>query len=108
MPSRYGQSQTALRQSSDKGGPLFRLPSLDRLSVKFIRFLTSAALFMAGGLLAVYGLFALTFNERGGSTYVMLVGHRLDAHLVGAVSLVVGLAIIAAGFAHVLRGRLHH
>jgi hypothetical protein len=26
------------------------------------------------------------------STYVMLAGHRRDAHLVGAVSLVVGLA----------------
>jgi hypothetical protein len=77
------------------------------LSEKFIRFLTCAALFMVCGLLAVYGLFALTFNERGGSTYVMLVGHRLDAHLVGAVSLVVGLALIAAGFAHVRRGRQH-
>jgi hypothetical protein len=78
------------------------------LPVKFIRLLTSAPLFMVGGLLAVYGLFALTFNERGGSTYVMLLGHRLDAHLVGAVSLVVGLAIIAAGFAHVRRGRHRH
>ena len=61
---------------------------------------------MVGPLLAVYGLFALTFNERGGFTYVMLVGHRLDAHLVGAVSLVAGLAIIAGGFVHVQRGRL--
>ena len=74
--------------------------------MKFFRLLTSAALFMVGGLLALYGLFALTFNERGSSTYVMLVGHRLDAHLIGAVSLVVGLAIIAAGFAHLRRGRL--
>lgn len=74
--------------------------------MKFIRLLTSAPAFMVGGLLAVYGLFALTFNERGESTYVMLVGHRLDAHLVGAVSLVVGLAIIAAGVALIRRGRL--
>ena len=74
--------------------------------MKFIRLLTFAALFMVGGLLAVYGLFALTFNERGGSTYVMLAGHRLDAHLVGALSLMVGLAVIAAGFVHVRRGRL--
>jgi hypothetical protein len=64
--------------------------------VKFILFLTPAALLMAGVLLALYGVFVLTFNESGGgSTYVTLAGHQLDAHLVGAVSLVIGLATIA-------------
>jgi hypothetical protein len=62
---------------------------------------------MVGVLLAVYGLFALTFSEPGGgSTYVTLVGHRIDAHVAGAVSLAVGLAIIAGALALVRRGRL--
>jgi hypothetical protein len=62
---------------------------------------------MVGVLLAVYGLFALTFNEpAGGSTYVTFVGHRVDAHVAGAVSLAVGLAIIAGALALVRRGRL--
>jgi hypothetical protein len=71
-----------------------------------IRFLTVAAMFVAALLSAIYGVFALTFDEPGGgSTYVALAGHRLDAHLVGAVSLVSGLAIIAAVVARVRRGR---
>ena len=75
--------------------------------MKFIRLLTSAPLLIVGVLLAIYGLFALTFNEPGGgSTYVKLVGHRLDAHLAGAVSLVVGLGIIAAAVALMRRSRL--
>jgi len=74
--------------------------------VKSVRLLTAAALFMAGLLLSLYGVFALTFNEPGGgSTYVTLAGHRLDAHLVGAVSLVIGLAMIAAAVALARRGR---
>ena len=75
--------------------------------MRLIRFLTSAPLFLVGVLLALYGVFTLTFSEpAGGSTYVTLAGHRLNAHLVGAVSLVIGLAIIAAGVALVRRGRL--
>jgi hypothetical protein len=75
--------------------------------VKFVRFLPSIPLFIVGVLLAVYGVFALTFNEPGGgSTYVTLAGHRLDAHLVGVVSLVIGLSIIAAGIALGRRARL--
>lgn len=75
-------------------------------ALKLTRFLVSAPLFGAGVLLALYGVFALTFNDRGGSTYVMLAGHRLDAHLVGAVSLVNGLAIIVAAVAVARSGRL--
>jgi hypothetical protein len=77
-------------------------------TVKFIRFLASAPLFVAGGMLALYGVLALTFNERGGSTYVTLAGHRLDAHRVGAVCLVLGLAVIVAAVAVLRRGRVHH
>jgi hypothetical protein len=68
----------------------------------------SVPLFSVGALLALYGLFALTFNEGGGSTYVMFGGHRLNAHLVGAVSLVIGLGVIAAAVALARRGRIHH
>jgi hypothetical protein len=74
--------------------------------VKVIRFLASAPLLVLGVLLALYGMFALTFNEGSGATYVTLMGHRLDAHHVGAVSLVIGLAAIAAAIALVRRGRL--
>jgi hypothetical protein len=43
-----------------------------------------------GALLGLYGLFALLYRDHsGGSTYVTLFGHERDAHLVGAVSLVV-------------------
>jgi hypothetical protein len=74
--------------------------------VKLVRFLASAPLLVVGVVLALYGVLALTFNERGGSTYVTLSGHRLDAHRVGAVCLVLGLAVIAAAIALVRRGRV--
>ena len=44
--------------------------------MKLIRPLASTLLFGVGIVLALYGIFALTFNERGGSTYVTLAGHR--------------------------------
>ena len=51
-----------------------------------------------GLVLTLYGLFALTFREGDGSTYVVIGGHRADAQLAGAVSLVIGLgAILCAG-----------
>ena len=75
--------------------------------MKFDRLLPPVPLLIVGVLLAVYGLFALTFNERGGgSTYVTLADHRLDAHLVGVVSLVIGMGIIAAGIALLRRACL--
>ena len=73
--------------------------------MKSIRFLVSASLFVVGVIVVLYGVLALTFNERGGSTYVTLAGHRLDAHRVGAVCLVLGLAVIAAAIGVVRRGR---
>jgi len=74
--------------------------------VKLLRLLASAPLLVVGLLLALYGLFALTFNEGGGDTYVTLMGQRLDAHRVGAVSLVIGLAAIALAIALARRRRL--
>jgi hypothetical protein len=67
--------------------------------MRVMRLLVSAPLLLVGTLLALYGLFALAFNDRGGATYVALAGHRYDAHLVDAVSLVIALAVIAAGVA---------
>jgi hypothetical protein len=74
--------------------------------VKLIRFVTPALLIAAGVVLALYGFLALTFNEQGGSTYVSLAGHRLDAHRVGAVCLVLALAVIAVAVALLRRGRV--
>jgi hypothetical protein len=53
-------------------------------------------LFLLAGLLTLYGLFVLIYNGDGGTTYVTLAGHRTNAHLVGAVSLLLGMALCAA------------
>lgn len=55
--------------------------------------LSAAAL---GALLLLYGLLCLLYNADGGHTYVTLLGRRSDAHAVGAVSLALGAAAIAA------------
>ena len=75
-------------------------------AVKFIRYLASASLFVAGAIFVLYAVLALAFNDRGGATYVTLVSHRLDAHRVGAVCLVLGLALAAAAVAVLRRGRV--
>jgi hypothetical protein len=74
-------------------------------AVKSARVLVPAVLFVVGVIVVLYGVLALTFNERGGSTYVTLAGHRLDPHRVGAVCLVLGLAAIAAAVGILRRGR---
>jgi hypothetical protein len=64
-----------------------------------IRYLIAAPLLTGGALLALYGLLALLYGGEGrnpGPTYVTLFGHRHDAHLIGALSLVVGLAVVGA------------
>jgi hypothetical protein len=66
-------------------------------AMKFTRLLASVPLLLVGALLALYGLFALSFNDRGGATYVTLAGHRYNADIVGVVSLVIALTMIAAG-----------
>jgi len=75
-----------------------------RARVKLFRFLASAPLLVAGVILALYGVLALAFNERGGPTYVTLAGHRLGAHRVGAVCLVLGLAVMSAAISLLRRG----
>jgi hypothetical protein len=40
--------------------------------VRLVRLLTPVALFVVGALLALYGVFALTFDETGGRMYVTL------------------------------------
>ena len=73
--------------------------------MKFIRFLASASLFVVSVMFVLYGGLALTFNDGGGSTYVTLAGHRLDAHRVGVVCLVLGFAVGAAAVGVLRRGR---
>lgn len=46
------------------------------------------------------------FHEGGGGTYVTLMDHRLDAHVVGALSLDIGIALSA--LALVGRARTPH
>ena len=73
--------------------------------MKLSRLLTSLALTVLGVLLTLYGLLGLTYRgESGGSTYVMIGGHDVDAHLVGAFSLVVGLVAIPCAGILVRRG----
>jgi hypothetical protein len=64
--------------------------------MRLARFLTAAPPFVAGAMLLLYGIFALTFNEGNGSTYVRLAGHQFDAHRVGAACVVLGLIVIGA------------
>jgi len=48
-----------------------------------------------GALLGLYGLLAILYRDHsGGSTYVTVFGHQRDAHLVGAVSLLVATLLI--------------
>jgi hypothetical protein len=63
------------------------------------RLLTSLTLTVLGLLLTLYGLLGLVYRgENGGNTYVMIGGHDVDAQLVGAFSLGVGLvALLCAG-----------
>lgn len=60
-------------------------------------------LIVLGVPLASYGVLALTFDEGGGATYVTLLGHRLDAHVTGSVSLGTGIALTAVSLALVRR-----
>jgi hypothetical protein len=65
------------------------------------RLLAALMLAIVGLVLTLYGLFALTFREGDGTTYVMIGGRHADARLVGAISVFVGLSAIlcAAVFA---------
>lgn len=54
-------------------------------------------LVVVGGLLGLYGLLSILWRDHGGGrTYVTLFGHQRDAHLVGAVSLLIAAALIGS------------
>jgi hypothetical protein len=60
-----------------------------------LRLAVGLVLVAIGLLLGLYGLLAILYREHGGgSTYVTLFGRERDAHLVGAVSLVVATTIV--------------
>ena len=69
---------------------------------------TGLALLALGGLLGLYGLFAVHYRgDSGGSadTYVTFVGHQFDADLVRAISLVIAGMAIFCGIVFVRRPR---
>ena len=51
-----------------------------------------------GAVLALYGLFAISYNgdQESGAMYVLVAGHRIDADVVGAVALLIALSILGA------------
>jgi hypothetical protein len=62
-----------------------------------LRLAVGVLLLAVGGLLGLYGLFAVLYHDHsGGSAYVTLFGHERSARLVGVVSLLVATALIAA------------
>ena len=67
--------------------------------VRALRLTARVALVLGGILLALYGLFALVYRgDSGGSghTYVTLAGRELDAQLVGAIALALGVMLLLA------------
>jgi hypothetical protein len=68
--------------------------------------LFAIAVLTLGAALTAYGLFALTFVEEGGPTYVTLFGRRLDAHRLGATSAIIGTAVVIGGLVSVRRRRV--
>jgi hypothetical protein len=62
---------------------------------------------MIGRAVAIlYGVFALAYDGDGSSpTYVTMAGHRLDAHLAGAISVALGITLAACGRATIGAGR---
>ncbi len=77
-------------------------------SMKVTRNLVAFLLFAVGGLLVLYGLLALLYTGEGSggsSTYVKFAGEQIDAHLAGALSLAVAVAVIATGVVVARRGR---
>jgi hypothetical protein len=62
-----------------------------------LRLAAGLVLVAVGALLGLYGLFAILYRDHsGGSTYVTLFGHKRDAQLVGAVSLLAATVLITA------------
>jgi divalent metal cation (Fe/Co/Zn/Cd) transporter len=64
---------------------------------RVVALLTGLVLLATASLLGLYGLFAILYrgDSRGsGDTYVPLVGHDVDADLVGAVALLLAVVLI--------------
>jgi predicted anti-sigma-YlaC factor YlaD len=67
--------------------------------VRALRLTARVALVLGGILLALYGLLAVVYRgDSGGSghTYVTLAGRELDAQLVGAIALALGVMLLLA------------
>lgn len=71
------------------------------------RLAIGVALFLAGAVLALYGLLLLIYqgDDGGGDTYITLSGNRVDAQLVGGIILPIALAVIAFAVWLLLRRR---
>jgi hypothetical protein len=67
---------------------------------------TALVLLAVGVVLVLSGVFALTFDEGGGDAYVTFADHRFDAQLAGAVSLAIGVVVIATSVLLLRRRRL--
>jgi hypothetical protein len=67
---------------------------------RILGLLIGLVLLALGGLLALYGLFAILYggdSGASGDTYVKFDGHEIDADLVGAIALFVALfAVLGA------------
>jgi divalent metal cation (Fe/Co/Zn/Cd) transporter len=62
---------------------------------RFFRLLIGLPVLASGILIGLYGLLALLYrDEGGGSTYVTLFGHQMNAHLVGVIAVLIALAVI--------------
>jgi hypothetical protein len=61
--------------------------------------LVATALIVLGALLALYGVFALTWGgDSSGTTYIKIAGGEMSAHLAGGLSLALGAVLLASGF----------
>src|SRR6266581_1291144 len=59
-----------------------------------------------GGLLGLYGAFAILYREHGGgNTYVTLGGHQIDADLAGVIALLLGSLLILIAITFLRRER---
>jgi hypothetical protein len=76
---------------------------------RVVALLTGLVLLATASLLGLYGLFAILYrgdSAGSGDTYVPLAGHDVDADLVGAVALLLAVALILLSIP-VLRRKRH-
>jgi hypothetical protein len=69
--------------------------------------LARLTLIIAGVLLAIFGLFAITYegDSGEGDTYIRFGTDKIDADLVGGIALVVALLSILVAMKCLMRGR---